>query len=107
VQGRREPAAGRRPAHRLGGELRPPGRSGRPGDLTPNCKASIQISGPSGTVPGLGDANCYGVDGVTPSVGATVLVRKGRFLLLVSAAMVGVTKDGIVRLARIAVDRLP
>lgn len=40
-------------------------------------------------------------------MGATVLVRKGRFLLLVSAAMVGVTKDGIVRLARIAVDRLP
>jgi RNA polymerase sigma factor (sigma-70 family) len=82
-------------------------QSGPPGDLMATCKASIQISGPTGTVPGLGDANCYGVDGSNPSVGALVLVHKGRLLLSVRVMIEGVTKDGAVRLARLVADRLP
>jgi RNA polymerase sigma factor (sigma-70 family) len=82
-------------------------QTGAPADLMASCKASIQISGPSGTVPGLGDANCYGVDGSNPSVAALVLVSKGRLLLSVRVMIEGVTKDSAVRLAKLIASRLP
>lgn len=82
-------------------------QSGPPGDLMATCKASIQLSGATGTIPGLGNANCYAVDGGNPSVGAVVLVRKNRLLLTVRVMFEGVTKDSTVRLAKLVVDRMP
>jgi hypothetical protein len=65
------------------------------------------VTGDAGTVPGLGDFNCYKVNSVNPSVGATVVVRKGNLDLEVSVAMIGVTQEGIVAVATLAAGRLP
>jgi len=76
-------------------------------DLAGTCRASIQITGTTGTVPNLGDENCFAVDGTAPTHGATVVVHRRDLMLTVQVAMQDVTRDGIVQLATLVTSRLP
>jgi DNA-directed RNA polymerase specialized sigma24 family protein len=62
--------------------------------------------GTSGTIPGLGDDNCYHVGGGTPSVGGYVKVRKGDREISINVGMIGMTRAKLVQLARYVTGRL-
>jgi DNA-directed RNA polymerase specialized sigma24 family protein len=62
--------------------------------------------GDTGTIPGVGDENCYRVDSSATPVGGEARVREGNRVIVIIVGMLGITRDGLFRLTSYLTDRL-